>query len=133
MIDLRVDDPDVDLALDGLGRGVRRLHGGRQVAREVDADDRVGAGRRGGAERLLERARRRRRGLGQHVGGGHLLVEVLDAELDAVGVLVVAEADGERHDLDAERVGLLLRQIARAVGDDADSCMVPLDPWSAGA
>ena len=37
----------------------------------------------------------------------------------AVDELLAAEADGQRHDLDAELVGDRLGQIAGAVGDDA--------------
>ena len=37
----------------------------------------------------------------------------------------VAEADGERDDVDAVLFEQRLRQVARAVGDDADRCHVP--------
>ena len=72
------------------------------------------------AERVLERARRRRGGLGQLLGLGQPSVELGDAEVDPVGELLGAEADRERHDGDVELVGLVLGQIAGAVGDDAD-------------
>ena len=50
---------------------------------------------------------------------GELRVEVVDAELAAVVELLVAEADRERHDLDAVLRDLLVGEVAAAVGDDA--------------
>ena len=47
--------------------------------------------------------------------------ELVGAELLAVDELLVAEADGERDDLDAERVDERLRQVAAAVGDHPDA------------
>ena len=98
---------------------LRRLHGARQPRRQVDAHDAVGAGVAERPETLLEGAGRGRRGLGQHRRGRDLAPELLVRELDAVDELLVAEADRQRHDLDAERVGAGLREIAGAVGDDA--------------
>ena len=46
--------------------------------------------------------------------------ELVGAELLAVDELLVAETDAQRHDLDARGAGDLVRQVARAVGDDAD-------------
>ena len=69
---------------------------------------------------LLEPARRRRgrrgqlrrrRAAGPELGGRQLL---------AVDELLVAEADAQRHDLDAPALGELVGQVAGAVGDDAD-------------
>ena len=57
---------------------------------------------------------------GSWLGLGQPPVELADAEVDAVGELLVAEADRERHDGDVELVGLVLGQVAGAVGDDAD-------------
>ena len=61
---------------------------------------------------------------GSAVGVLEPLPELVGAELHAVDELLVAEADGERDDLDAERVDERLRQIAAAVGDhpDAHAC-----------
>ena len=61
---LRVDDADVDLALEGPGAVLGRGHGGRQGRGDVDAHDRVavGAGRAG-------RPPRRRRATGAAVSG----------------------------------------------------------------
>ncbi len=103
-----------------LGRDLRRLHRRRQPGREVDADDGVGAVVAQAAEGLLERADRRRRRLGEHGRGIELAPERVDAQLLAVDVLAIAEADGERHDLDAELLADRLREIARAVGHDAN-------------
>ncbi len=49
-----------------------------------------------------------------------LAPELLVRELDAVDELLLAESDRQRDDVDAERVGPGLREIAGAVGDDAD-------------
>ena len=69
------------------------------------------------AEARLERAGRRRGRLGQGVGMLESVPELVGAQLDTVDELLVTEADGERHDLDAERVDEWCREIARAVGD----------------
>ena len=67
------------------------------------------ARRRGGGRRQL----RRRRAAGPELGRRQLL---------AVDELLVAEADAERHDLDAPARDELGGEVAGAVGDDADRC-----------
>ena len=64
------------------------LHGGGEAGREVDADDAVGALRGEPPEGGFERAGRRGRGLGEHVGGRDLAPELLVGELDPVDVLL---------------------------------------------
>ena len=115
----RVEDGEVDVVADGLGGGLGGLHGGREGAGQVDAHDRV-AVLGGLAERDLEGAGRRRRGCGEDVELGHLVVEGLGREVDAVDVLVVAEADRERHHGDAVGGDLFGGEVGGAVGDDLD-------------
>ena len=116
----RVDDLDRRLAVERFRRDLRRLHRRRQARRQVDADDAVGAVVAQAPERLFERADRRRRGLRQHRRRLQLAPERLDAQLLAVDELTIAEANGERDDLDAELLADRFREIARAVGHDAN-------------
>ena len=113
------------LALERRRRVLGRLHGGRQLRREVDAHDRVGALVGHAAEGLLERARATGAAVSGSVGArGHAACRSRSTrELDAVDELLVAEADRQRHDLDAVAVDHVLRQVAGAVGDDADPAM----------
>ena len=53
--------------------------------------------------------------------GGHPPVELGGVQIDPIGQLVLAEADGEGHDRDAVGVDDVLGQVARAVGDEADA------------
>ena len=66
---------------------------------------------------LLEGAGRRRRGLGERVGVLEPLPELVGAQLDPVDELLAPEADGERHDLDAQCFDERRGKVARAVGD----------------
>ncbi len=52
--------------------------------------------------------------------GVELAPERVDAQLLAVDVLPITEADRERHDLDAELCADRLREVARTVGHDAN-------------
>ena len=93
---------------------------GGQLGRQVDAHDGVGA-RVGRVPERLSNAP----GDGAAVSGScsdsvEPAVELADAEVDPVGELLVAEPDRQRHDGDVELVGLVLGQVAGAVGDDAD-------------
>src|SRR5690606_15652686 len=80
---VRVDGADVD-ALDGGGGRAGRLVGGGEVARQVDADDGVGALVGQLPEALVERPGRGGRRLGQVRRLGHAPVELVDVELDPV-------------------------------------------------
>ncbi len=117
----RVDDVDRALLADRRGCDLRGLHGRREARREVDADDPGGAAGDQVAVAGLERAGGRRRGLGQVLGGLEPVPERVGGQLFPVDELLVAEADREWHDLDPERVDEVLRQVARAVGDDSNS------------
>jgi len=68
-----------------------------------------------------ERARRRRRGLGQRTFAATALPELGRAQLAAVLELLLAEADGEGHDEDVVLLDELIAQITGAVGDDVDA------------
>ena len=68
------------------------------------------------AEPLLEHAGGRRGGLGQHRGRLAARPELARREIFTVDELVVAEPDGERHDLDALVLHDVSGQIAGAVG-----------------
>ena len=57
---------------------------------------------------------------GEHVELGHLVVERLGREVDAIGVLVIAEADGQGDHTDVVGSGLVGGQVGGAVGDDLD-------------
>ena len=70
-------------------------------------------------EGVLERAGRRCGCLGKLLGLRQSPVELRHAEIDAIGELLGAEPDRERNDVDVELVGLVLGQVAGAVGDDA--------------
>ena len=117
---LRVDDRDRAQAVERLGRDLRGLHRRRQLRGEVDADDAVRAGVGELAEGLFERTHRRCGGLGEHGGLLELAPEVGGAQLLAVDVLLVTEADREGDDLDPELVAGFLREVRSAVGDDAN-------------
>ena len=120
-----VDDADVDAS----SATARAASSALCIVAESAPDKRDGddAGRAPVGEaavRLLEAARRRRgrrrqlrrrRAAGPELVGGQLL---------AVDELLVAEADAERHDLDAPALGELGGQVAGAVGDDADASAV---------
>ena len=128
-----VDDLDRAQPVERLGRDLRGLHRRRQLRREVDADDAVGAVVVQAAERLLERADRRCRGLGQHRRRLELAPELVGAQLLAVDVLAVAEADRERHDLDAELLAHLGRKVTGTVGHDANGHGSSSGPSSSAA
>ena len=108
-----IDDTDCDGVGDRPSGQLSRLDRGRHGARQVDHDD---AGRAVVGElpvRLLELAGRRGCGLGQRGRLRRAGPELGDRELVAVDELVVAEADGERHDRDAVLIGDRLGQVAR--------------------
>ena len=72
-------------------------------------------------ERLGETAGRRCGRLRKRVGAGEKFVEPVDRQLFSVGVFVVAEADRQRNDAHAVRVGDLVGEVAGGVGDDSDA------------
>ena len=109
-----------EIAGAGLRGVLRRLHGGRELRRQVDADDLVGPVGLQRTERVDERARRRCRGLGQLGRRREFAVELGRRKLLAVDELLGAEADGERDDLDAEGGDFGVGEITGAVGDDAN-------------
>jgi hypothetical protein len=116
---LGVDDRYRCLAVERLGRDLRRLHGGRHARRQVDAHDAVGTVVGEAAERLLERAHGRGGGFGEYGRRLELTPERLDAQFLPVDVLTLTEADRQGHHFDAELLTGGRGEITGAIGDDA--------------
>ena len=119
------------LAVDDLDMPVRvfRRHVGKGVRpgeprRERDAQHAVGSRLEGTGKRPLEGARVGAGGLGQVATvsepRGHLLVELLWRQVDALDVALVAKADGERDDLHALPLEHVGGSRAGTVGDDGE-------------
>ena len=96
------------------------LDGGRERAAERDHHDALGTLGGDLTEHLLELSGRRCRGGGQFGRGGAHRPELGGGELRAVDVIDAADADGERHDVDAPGSSHVGGEVAGRVGDDAD-------------
>src|SRR5829696_2412857 len=118
----------MDLTMGQLVAGdLGRLERARQVARDTDADDRIGAAVEGGLERVDEVARGGGRGRGERgIRRGHSLPELFRGEGDTGPEALRAEAHHERDDGDPRARCDLGRQVAGGVGDDRDTGHVEL-------
>jgi hypothetical protein len=123
---LRVDDAHRQLSRPAPSKpSDRGLVRGREQRREREHDDAVAAVGLRSFVRGLEGAGRRRRGLGQRLARLALRPELLGGEVDAIGELLVAEADAQRDDVDVEATRDLFGNVARAVGYYANSSHGP--------
>src|SRR5579884_304782 len=117
---LGVDDPHRDAPGHGVGGGAGRLPGGRQGGGQGDDHHPGGALGRRPLVGLLEGAGGRGRRLRQGAGSAPL-PELGGGQVAPVDQLLVAEADGEGDDVDAELADQVVGEVAGAVGDYPDS------------